>query len=235
MAESPSGPEPTEPPSPKKSPGVLKHYIGIALLLVVLAGVAIWGVRTCQAMLNEQVAGVAKVFQDVLSVRPEIRVNSTVVYGQTSAIEELAVVKKEQLVEMTLKQNMQIWSTPIPMTGKELHVRAIYRIKAGFDLSKPFVVDIDPTTNQITAHLPPAEILSVEQVGPLTMKEEAGWLARITTEEREQLLNQLHQAAEAAAQDSGLIEQAQQEVTRRLEDLAKRNGQDLNVQLRKTE
>lgn len=210
----------------------MKHYVGIALLVVVLAGVAIWGVRTCQAMLNEQVAGVAKVFQDVLSVRPEIRVNSTVVYGQTSPIEELAVVKKEQLVEMTLKQNMQIWSTPIPMTGKELHVRAIYRLKAGFDLSKPFIVDIDPTTNKITAHLPPAEILSVERVGPLTMKEEAGWLARITVEERTELLNKLHTAAEAAAQDSGLIEQAQEQVITRLEELAKRNEQDLNVQLR---
>lgn len=228
MAEPP--PAPTPPPEVAgQGGGAFRHYVGLALLMVVLAAVTIWGVRTCQAMLNEQVAGVKQMFAEVFNLRPEIRVNSTVVFGQTSPIEELAVVKREQLVEMTIQESMQIWSTPVPMTGKQLDVRAIYRIKAGFDLSQPFVVTIDPATSRITARLPRAEILSVERVGPLTMKEEVGWLARISSQEREELLNKLQETARASAESSGLVDEAQNHVVERLETLAQRNGQELSI------
>jgi len=223
--------EPDASPAPAKG-SPLKHYLGIALLLVVLAGIGYWGVTTCQAMVNEQVAGVRGLFKEAFHLQPEIRVNQTVVYTQTAPIEELAVVKKEELVTMSLKSSTQIWSTSIPMTGKELHVRAIYRFKAGFDLSQPFVVEIDPTTKKITAHLPPAEILSIERVGPLTLKEESGWLTSITTEERQKLINDLEDVARNAAKDSGILKDAEEQARERLQQLAERNGQDLIIDMR---
>ncbi|MEM1057798.1 MAG: DUF4230 domain-containing protein [Verrucomicrobiota bacterium] len=211
---------------------MFKHYLGLALLLVVAAALVLWGLRTCQAMLNEQVAEVQGLFTQAFNLRPEIRVNQTVVYSQTSPIEELAVVRKEELVEIKIKESRQIWSTDIPMTGKELYVRAIYRFKAGFDLGEPFVVNIDPGTGEVTAELPPAEILSLERVGPLTMKEDAGWLTSINSEDREKLLNQLEATARREAENSGILQEAEEQARQRLQELAERNGQDLAVTVR---
>jgi hypothetical protein len=77
--------------------------------------------------------------------------------------------------------------------------------------------------------MPPAKILSVEQVGDITYHGEDATLNRVTDEDRSQILSNLNAAAHDAAEKSDLKTDAQQQVTQRLTELMKRDGQTLQI------
>jgi hypothetical protein len=121
-------------------------------------------------------------------------------------------------------------SLQVPLTDKKLTAEATYRIKAGFDLSEAFSVEIDPVTHQIHATMPHAKILSVEQVGDLTYHGEDATLNRVTDDERTEILKQLTAAAHDTAERSGLKAGAEKQVTARLQEILRHNGQPLQIQ-----
>src|SRR5476649_1404637 len=139
----------------------MKHYIGICLVLITLAGIVWFGLRSCTASVDHTVDSVRDAFVSVLRVTPQITVNQRVVLTQTAPIAELAVVTKEELVTIGLNAHLEVLSLQIPLTEKKLTAEATYRIKAGFDLREPFSVTIDPATHALHASMPHAKILSV--------------------------------------------------------------------------
>src|SRR5471030_1344532 len=143
----------------------MKHYLGICLVLVTLAGIAWFALHSCTAAVDHTITSVRDAFAQVLRVQPQVTVNQRVVLTQTAPIAELAVVTKEELVTIGLNEHLEVLSVQIPLTEKKLTAEATFRIKAGFDLTKPFSVEIDPVTHALRASIPRAQILSVDQVG----------------------------------------------------------------------
>ena len=139
----------------------MKHYVGICLVMLTLAGVVIFAIHSCTEAADHTVANVRDAFAKVFNLQPQVTVNQRVILTQTAPIAELAVTQKEELVQLGYTEHYEVLSYQIPLTGKTLKVEAVYRVKAGFDLHQAFSVTIDPVTHLIHAALPHAKILSV--------------------------------------------------------------------------
>ncbi len=208
----------------------MKHYLGICLVLVTLAGIAWLTLRSCTNAVDHTVDSVRDAFVSVLRVQPQISINQRVVMTQTSPIAELAVVTKQELVTIGLTEHLEVMSVQLPLTEKKLTAEAVYQIKAGFDLQEPFSVEIDPATKAVHAKMPHAVILSVEQVGDLTYHGDDAYLNRITDAERAEVVNDLNSAAHAEAEKSGLKEDAEKQVEQRLNELLQHNGKPVELE-----
>ena len=62
---------------------------------------------------------------------------------------------------------------------KTIRLGQEYVVKAGFDLEKPFWVEMGPGAGEVTACLPPAEILAVSAVGPPVYEDKDGWWNKV--------------------------------------------------------
>ncbi len=207
----------------------MKHYLGICLVLVTLAAVVLFAIHQCTSAVDQTVTHVADAFADVLKIHPQVTVNERVILAQTSPIAELAVVTKPELVTVGLDENLHVLSLQVPYTEKKITAEATFRIKAGFDLHEPFTVAIDPVTHAVKASMPHAKILSVEQVGDVVIHSDDALLNRTSDEDHETIQKNLLAAARDAAETSGLKEDAEAQVTQRLNDLLQRNGQTLLI------
>ena len=208
----------------------MKHYLGICLVLITVAGIGFFAMHNCTVAVDRTIDHVRDAFAQVLRVQPEVTLNQRVVQTQTAPIAELAVVTREELVTIGLNEHFEVLSMQIPLTEKKLTAEATYRIKAGFDLKKPFSVEIDPVTHALRAAMPHAEILSVEQIGNPVYHGEDAMLNRITDDERTQILGSLNATAHDAAEKSTLKKEAEQQVTQRLNEIMNANGQSLQIQ-----
>jgi hypothetical protein len=207
----------------------MKPYLGVCLVILTVGAVVFFGIYSCASLANKTVDHVRDAFAQVFKLSPQITVNQRIVQTQTTSIAELGVVTKEELVTLGFTEHFEVFSYQVPLTEKNLSVEATYRLKAGFDLHEPFRVDINPATHEIDAHLPPAKILSVDQVGDMTFHGDDSALNRITDDERQKLLNDLNSAAHAQAETSGLKEDAQNQVAARLKELLAHNGESLQM------
>lgn len=208
----------------------MKHYLGICLVLITVAGIGLFVLHSCTAAVDHTIDHVRDAFNEALRVQPQVTVNQRVVLTQTAPIAELAVVTKEELVTLGFDEHLEVLSLQIPLTEKKLTAEATYRLKAGFDLTEPFSVEINPVTHAVSAEMPRAKILSVERVGDLIYHGEDAMLNRIMDDERTQILNSLDQAAHDAAEKSSLKIEAEQKVTERLNQLMSHNGQSLQIE-----
>jgi hypothetical protein len=208
----------------------MKHYLGICLVLVTIAGLTLLVINRCADATSRAVDHVRDAFASVLQVQPKITINSRVIQTQTAPIAELAVVTREELVSLGFDEHKELWSYTLPLTEKKLTVSGTYRIKAGYDLREPFSVTIDPATRQVQATMPPAKILSVEQVGDLSFQGEDSLLDRLTDDERTKAVNDLAAMARSAAEKSTLRTDADTQVRRRLEDLLSHNDDRVEIQ-----
>jgi len=207
----------------------MKHYLGICLVLLTVAGICLFAVRSCTSAVNETVDHVRDAFGQVLSVQPRVTVNQRVVLTQTAPIAELAVASKEEEVSIDYTAHYEVLSLHIPLTEKKITATAVYRIKAGFDLREPFSVEIDRATHAVTAAMPPAKILSVEQVGDIAYLGFDATFNRVTDAERSEILASLNAAAHEAAEKSTLKADAQEQVTQRLKELINHNGRSMVI------
>jgi len=166
--------------------------------------------------------GISEVFVDFLHVRPEIREGTKVVWGQTSAKNQIMVAEKRIEVEYDWEH---VWLG----SHKVIRLKQAYRVKAGFDLEKPFWVELGPGVGQATACLPFPEILAVSQEGALTYRDEDGWWNKVTDQDRAGALAKLAEEAQRKAVQSGILREAEEMTGSRLTDLAR--GKDIRLKL----
>ena len=208
----------------------MKHYLGICLVLLTVAGICLFVIHSCTSAASDTINHVCDAFSQVMRVQPRVSVNQRVVLTQTAPIAELAVVTKEELVTIGLNEHLEVLSMQIPLTEKKMTAEATYRLKAGFNLREPFSVEIDPATHTLHASMPHAVILSVEQIdGPVYHGEDA-YLNHISDTDHEEIMKNLNLAARDAAEKSSLKADAEQQVTQRLNEIMSQNGQTLNIQ-----
>jgi hypothetical protein len=166
--------------------------------------------------------GIAEVFVDLLHVRPEVREGTQVVWGQTSALLEIVVAEKKIEVGYDWEH---VWLG----SRKVIHLTQSYLVKAGFDLQKSFVVEIGQGPGEVTARLPPAEILAVSPVGVVSYRDEEGWWNKLTEKDRQGAMQKILEEARKLARSSGLVREAEERTGSRLTELAR--AKDIRLKL----
>jgi hypothetical protein len=157
---------------------------------------------------------VAEVFVDLLHVRPEIREGTKVVWGQTSARSEVIVAAKK--IEVGYD-----WEHRWLGSRKVIRLTQSFELKAGFDLGKPFWVEVGPKEGEATAHLPTPEILAVTPVGKVSYRDEDGWWNKVTNEDRSAAYQSMAVEARKQGEKGSLLEEAKEMTGSRLTDLAR--------------
>jgi len=167
--------------------------------------------------------GVAEVFVDLLHVRPEVREGTKVVWGQTSARSEVIVAAKK--IEVGYD-----WEHRWLGSRKVIRLTQTYEVKAGFDLSKPFWIEIGGTGAKATAHLPNPEILAVTPVGEVSYQDQDGWWNKVTNEDRARALAALVSEARGKAAHGPLLDEAREMTGSRLTELSRARNIRLQVE-----
>jgi len=203
----------------------------IFIALVIFLGI---GVRAClnlPAKLASRTAGgvregISEVFVDLLHVRPEVREGTQVAWGQTAARTEVIVAEKK--MEVTYD-----WEHVWMGSHKVIRLTQTYEAKVGFDLSKPFWIELGPAPGEATACLPPPEILALTPMGAVSYRDEDGWWNKVTNSDREGALRKLAEQAQLQAKQSGLLREAEEITGSRLTDLARAKDIRLKLYYRK--
>jgi len=195
--------------------GAAAIFLGIVILLGM-------GVRACLDLPSKIASrtaigvreGVAEVFVDLLHVRPEIREGTRVIWGQTSARSEVIVAAKKIEVGYDWEH---LWLG----SRKVIRLTQSFELKAGFDLAKPFWVEVGPKEGEATAHLPAPEILAVTPVGKVSYRDEDGWWNKVTNEDRSAAYQSMAVEARKQGEKGSLLEEAKEMTGSRLTDLAR--------------
>ena len=195
--------------------GAAAIFLGIVILLGM-------GVRACLDLPSKIASrtvtgvreGVAEVFVDLLHVRPEIREGTRVIWGQTAARTEVIVATKK--IEVGYD-----WEHRWLGSRKVIRLTQSFELKAGFDLAKPFWIEMGPAQGEATAHLPKPEILATSPVGDVSYRDEDGWWNKVTDEDRSKALTALAGEARKQGEKGSLLEEAKEMTGSRLTDLAR--------------
>jgi hypothetical protein len=195
--------------------GAAAIFLGIVILLGM-------GVRACLDLPSKIASrtatgvreGVAEVFVDLLHVRPEIREGTRVIWGQTAARTEVIVATKK--IEVGYD-----WEHRWLGSRKVIRLTQSFELKAGFDLAKPFWIEMGPAQGEATAHLPKPEILATSPVGDVSYRDEDGWWNKVTDEDRSKALTALAGEARKQGEKGPLLEEAKEMTGSRLTDLAR--------------
>jgi len=156
-------------------------------------------------------------------VAAAFQVRPKVVVARKTLVEQQAEVLKLVTLEQSLTERERLDESWLHST-KSLEVEADFVVRAGFDLAKPFVVEIEEHTGALRVTLPPAEILSTELRDIRFVKDEDGWWNRVSSDDRERALRDLRVRANIRARESDLLAKARASAEKRLADLLASSG-----------
>jgi hypothetical protein len=156
-------------------------------------------------------------------VAAAFQVRPKVVVSTKTLVEQQADVLKLVTLEQSLTERERLDESWLH-SSKTLEVEADFVVRAGFDLAKPFVVEIEERTGALRVTLPPAEILSTEMRDVRFVHDEDGWWNRITDDDRERTLRDLRLRVGLRARESDLLAKARASAEKRLTNLLASSG-----------
>lgn len=190
--------------NPKRRPlGCLAALLLLAAIAASLVGFVFYRAQSAATSF------VRDAFMAVAHLQPKVTVDEHVVFEQTSPVLELSVVERDVSVE---RETAASWLG----STKRLRVRATYRVKAGFDLRQPF--DVNVQFGMVTARLPPARLLSAEQVRLEVLDVQNGMWNRVRSDEIKAELNTLNAEARLKALGAGMPREAEAMLTKQLRE-----------------
>ena len=190
--------------------------MGILAILLFIGGTVVAYRLLIQApakLAHATAEGLRALFQ----VTPRVTVNETVIIEQSSPILEIATVSRPILVDHE-------WSHTWLGSTKTIHIRGTFTAKAGYDLRKPFEINISPSNLSVTARLPDPQLLSMQMDSFVVLQDESGWWNRLTEEDRTNAVKTLQSVARLKAEGSGILEEVRRSAEDRIRELVERNG-----------
>ncbi|MEM9445540.1 MAG: DUF4230 domain-containing protein [Verrucomicrobiota bacterium] len=191
--------------------------IGIQVILQKISDIPTDALTATQQKTQELLSKTSELFEEILQVQPKIIMNQEVIQKQSAPITELAMIEQEFTFTYEWKHR---WLT----STKKMKLTSSFRAKAGFDLQESFQLLYDQESQSVTASLPAAKLLSIEQIGMIDSHNEHGWINRIQESEREEVLNLFLQAARMHANQTDLAWQAEEQITQQLKELAQQQN-----------
>ena len=186
-------------------------FLGCAVIFACLAGFIFYysanlpfrALNATSGRIEHWAAEVRDAFVSIAGMQPRVTVDEHVVYEQSSPVLELAVLQREATVERET-ENTWIGST------KHVRIRGTYRIKAGYDLTRPFTVQLDGADlGVVRLRMPRARLLTVEleKLDVLTM--DNGLWNHIEPNDFETEVNAMNLDARAKAWREGMAAEAE--------------------------
>lgn len=154
-------------------------------------------------------------------VATAFHVQPRVIIHQRTVVEQRSEVLKMVALEETRTERQRLDDSWLHST-KTLEVEGDFVVRAGFDLTKPFVIAVDPASGELRITLPPAEIFGVELRDVRFLRDESGLWNQLTPEDRERAIRELRLRAGLAARESDLLARARESAEERLTKLLAR-------------
>lgn len=143
-----------------------------------------------------------------------------VIFQQASRVMELAVLTRDLQIERDMQEQ---WLG----SKKGLRLRGVYRVRAGFDLTKAFNVTVEGT--HVLAEVPPPKVLSVDQVEAEVLNHQSGLWNKLRPEDVAGEMRQMPAEALRQAREAGVSREALQFLR---EQLIERFGATFQVEVR---
>jgi hypothetical protein len=197
------------------------------LALFCVAGGAFYLFHRLQPLMEKR-AGRAlsdALFQS-LGLSPSVRLREWVVVEEKRPIAELALVSRDADVSRRIES--------VRLRSKaELSLRAVFRVKAGFDLRDPETrLSLDPGLRKASFDIPYPRILSVEMVRYEVLADRDGWWNRIAEEEKAQAMRDLRTDATEEAVRAGLLRECERRLEEELAKVSAKTGIQVIVNYR---
>jgi hypothetical protein len=186
------------------------------VLLALAVGGGIWAFKALRP------GAIARALSDALAeklrARPTIYMSTYVVVEEKKPIAELALVSRLTDVDHRIE-------SVLLHSKAELSLRAVYNVKAGFDLrTARFAAILDPNLKRARLELPPPKVLSMEMVRYEVLKDRSGWWNRISESERELAMHRMQADAKLEAIRAGILQECRQELEKGMADVSKHTG-----------
>lgn len=200
----------------------------IVLVAVITVSAYILFVVIPSRLAENTYSGARRIADDIrkaFQLTPEVTVNNSVIIEQETEILELALVAQKY------RHNYN-WTNQWMGSKKTITVSGSFEAKAGFDLQKRFVLEIND--NIATVKLPRASLLSVEVLNDIQYRDEGGVWNWVNDEERSKALNAFTQNARQFADRPDFKQKAEKELERRLTEIMKGHGKQVVFQYEET-
>jgi len=129
-------------------------------------------------------------FVELFQLEPKISVNENAVFDQAKTALELVVLDRDTDVT---RDTAQTWFG----STKKIRIHATYRVKAGFDLSRKFEINV--AGQDVNIRVPKATILSVEPLSLAVDELRDGLWNKIQPQDIDRELEKMHELARAKA------------------------------------
>jgi Protein of unknown function (DUF4230) len=182
--------------------GILGWVLVAGTLTILLTLLLFWRMGAEITQDARRVAeSLAAEFDKTFQFTPRISVDSVVVVAENTPVMELVVMQRQLLVRHQ-------WTHTWLHSTKNLELEATFTAKAGFDLTEPFRINIDPRTGYISAEMPPPKLLSLGMSDVRVLKDENGLWNKLTVEDRQVAFRALEDKARKTFADSRLLAEA---------------------------
>jgi hypothetical protein len=208
---------------------ILGWVMVAALLSLVLTLLMFWrmGAEVTQDA-RRMAESLAAEFDRAFQFTPRISVASVVVVAENTPVLELVTTQRQLLVRHR-------WTHTWLHSTKSLELEATFTAKAGFDLTEPFRLNIDPRTGSISADLPAPKLLSLGMSDVRVLQDEDGLWNKLTTEDREIAFRVLEDKARKTFADSSLLAEARMEAETQVRELIEKTRSAGNLSPRPPE
>jgi len=200
--------------------GATRFVLALTACLLALILAAGWMIHRSVEHTKSAAIDIADRVMEAIHVRPRIVVNRRTVIEQQTGVLQLITIEK------TLTERQRIDDSWLQST-KTLEVEGDFVIRAGFDLTKPFVIDMDRSTGALRVTLPPAKILGTELRAVRFLRDEDGFWNKLTANDRESAIRDLRLNVDSNARKSDLCEQARASAEKRLAGLLTTGGRSV--------
>jgi hypothetical protein len=160
----------------------------------------------------------SEALEDKLRARPAITLRKYVVVEEKKPIAELALVSRVTNVERRIE-------SVLFHSKAELSLRAVFTVKAGFDLRAARLNAIlDPGLKKARLDLPPPKVLSIEMTHYEVLADRNGWWNRIPESEKELAMRDMLADAKLESIRAGILEDCRQAMEKDMAEVSHRTG-----------
>jgi len=155
--------------------------------------------------------------RDTLQIKPKIIVGERTILERTSEKTELVTIS--QVLEHTHSFE-HTWAG----STKRLEMKGVFIAKAGFTVDDSFSIHVSEDGGRIAIRHGPPRLISCELQEVSIVKDENGFWNKLSVEDRQSAQNSLIQGARQAAEASGLLLKATENLRVRLAPLQEKHG-----------
>jgi Protein of unknown function (DUF4230) len=199
----------------------------IILIIVLLATLSISAyiviVYIPSALARKSYDGAKEIGRDIRDLfhfTPEVKVNNTVVLQQQTPVLELATLSQTF-------QHRHEWINTWMKSTKKITITGTMEAKAGFDLNKKFMIDINDDHAVVT--LPHPRLLSLEPKDDIVFQDEHGIWNWVNADDRSKAINAFTSSAREYAASAAFVQDAQKQLVDKLTQILQAHGKTVAI------